>query len=464
MILEPIFQPFLQQRPVCVMARAVLERLFDPQRLDDLFECTAQRQYTHLLLFSSLAELMSQVVLGIHPSVNAAVQALRQRLPVGDDAVYGKLQNVELAVAQALVRDSAQQVAPVLQALGATFPSWLPGYHIKILDGNQPEASEHRLKELRTTWSAPLPGKSLVVLDQPTMTVTNLLLTENGQAQERSLLPEVLPLVQPGDLWLGDRNFCTFGFLFGISDRPAAFIIRQHGSVVGTPLGERQAHGRCATGLVYEQKLQLRDATGRELIVRRISVVLDQPTSDGDSEIHLLTNLPDEVTAARVAELYRQRWTVEGLFLEAAQTLHCEINTLAYPKAALFALSLGFVACNAVALLKGALRAVHGEKVVQEQVSGYYLALEIRQTYDGMMVAIAAQHWTIFRQLSVGEMAAVLRTMAEQVSLSRYRKHPRGPKKKPPKRQRYQNGAHVATSKLLAARKGKQDTTGSDLN
>jgi hypothetical protein len=145
--------------------------------------------------------------------------------------------------------------------------------------------------------------------------------------------------------------------------------------------------------------------------------------------------------------------------LEVAQTLDCEIDTLCYPKAALFAFCLGLLASNAVALLKGALRAVHGAQTVQEKVSGYYLALEIRQTYDGMMVAIPPEHWTVFRTCSDAEMAAVLRTLAEQASLRRYRKHPRGPKKKRPKRGAYQNGAHVATAKLLAARRCHEGTT-----
>ena len=122
--------------------------------------------------------------------------------------------------------------------------------------------------------------------------------------------------------------------------------------------------------------------------VRRITVVLDKPTRDGDTEIHILTNLPArKVPAVRVAEIYRKRWTIEGLFFEVAQTLSCEIDTLCYPKAALFAFCLGLLACNAVALLKAALRAVHGEEVVSGQLSAYYLVLEIRQTYAGMMVA-----------------------------------------------------------------------------
>jgi hypothetical protein len=453
MLLDPLFQPFLEQRPVCVMARVVLEHILSPGHRDALFERTAQSQYTHELLFSTLAELMSQVVLGLQPSVHAAYRALADRIPVTDQAVYDKLRHVELGVSQALVRDAAQRVAPVLNALHARLPAWLPGYHVKILDGNHLEATEHRLKELRTTWAAPLPGKALVVLDQPTMTVTDVVLTEDGQAQERSLLEDVLPLIERRDLWLGDRNFCVFKFLFSVAAQAACFVIRQHGSVKGQLLGQRKAKGRCATGGVYEQRLRLRNAEGAVLDVRRVTVVLDQPTRDGDTEIHILTNLPVKAaTAARVAELYRRRWTIEGLFLEVAETLDCEIDTLCYPKAALLAFSLGLLACNAVALLKGALRAVHGRQVVQKRVSGYYLALEIRQAYDGMMVALPAPHWVVFGQLSAAELAEVLRSVAGHVQLARYRKTPRGPKKKPPKRSRYKNGAHIATAKVLAER------------
>src|SRR3954464_8740922 len=163
MLLDSVFQPFLQQRPICVMARAVLQRLLDPQHIDAVFAEAAQHQYTHALLFSPLVELMSQVVLGIQPSVHAAYRSLQERIPVSDQAVYDKLRHVELGVAQALVHDAADRVVPVLRALRAPLPSWLPGYRVKILDGNHLEATEHRLPELRTTWAAPLPGKGLVV-------------------------------------------------------------------------------------------------------------------------------------------------------------------------------------------------------------------------------------------------------------------------------------------------------------
>ena len=454
MLLDKVFEPFLKETPICVMARGVLQRILDPQHLDALFARTEQRQYTHELLFSTLVDLMARVVLNQEPSVHAAYRKLEDQIPVGDQSVYNKLQHVELAVSAALVRDSAQQVAPVLDALRARLPPLLPGYHVKILDGNHLAATEHRLEELRLTWAAPLPGIVLAVLDQEQMTVTDVLLTEDGHAQERSLLAEVYPLVRRGDVWVADRNFCTLGLIWEIFARGGFFVLRQHGNVTGELLGERKPRGRCTTGWVYEQRLRLCNDQEQKREVRRITVVLDEPTRDGDKEIHLLTNLPGKkVSAVKVAEVYRQRWTIEGLFLEASQTLSCEIDTLCYPKAALFAFCLGLVACNAVALLKAALRAAHGEDVVSQHLSAYFLVLEIRQTYAGMMVAIPALHWKVFNQFSAAQMARVLRELAGQVVLKRYRKTARGPKKPPPKRRRYKNGEHISTAKVIAERR-----------
>jgi hypothetical protein len=454
MLLDKVFEPFIQQKPICVMARGVLQHLLDPERLDQLFARTAQRQYTHELLFSTLADLMLRVVLDQEPSVHAAYRTLEDQLPVSDQSVYNKLQHVELAVSAALVQDSARRVAPVIRALRASLPPLLPGYHVKFLDGNHLAATEHRLAELRLTWAAPLPGLVLAVLDQEQMTVTDVLLSEDGHAQERALLDQVYPVVRKGDVWVADRNFCTLGFLWAIRGGGAAFVFRQHGNVQGELLGARKAKGRCATGQVFEQRVRLRNDQGEVLEVRRITVALDKPTRDGDTEIHLLTNLPArKVPAVRVAEVYRKRWTIEGLFFEAAQTLSCEIDTLCYPKAALFAFCLGLLACNAVALLKAALRAEHGEEVVREKLSAYYLVLEVRQTYAGMMVAIPPAEWLVFQEFSPAQVARVLREIAGHVSIQRYRKTPRGPKKPPPKRRRYKNGEHVATSRIIAGRK-----------
>ncbi len=450
MLLGKVFQPFIEKRPVCVMARGILERLFDPERIDTLFAETAEIGYTRKLQFSTLVSLMGDVVLGVQPSVHAAFQALEDKdAMVSLTAIYNKLDRVEPGVSAALVRDAAQQAAPIIDTLQACLEPWLPGYRCRILDGNHLSATEHRLEELRTTWAAPLPGKILVVLDQERMLAEEVFLTEDGQAQERSLLHATLQSVRANDLWIADRNFCTLKFLFGIARQLGYFLIRQHGTVKGKLVGRRRRIGRCPTGMVYEQAIELRDGeTGETASYRRITVELDQATRDGDQEIHLLSNVP-ECDAWTLAELYRKRWTIETVFQEMTATLQCEIQTLGYPKAALFAFCLALLAYNAVSLLKAALRSVHGAATVKETVSGYYLNLEIRGTYDGMMIAIPEKHWKIFRTLNVRELTKVLQDIAGHLRLSRYQKHSRGPKKPPPKKAAYVNGGHVSTFRLL---------------
>ena len=445
------FEPFLKEAPFCVMARAALESLFARDRLDRLFESTAQIQYTRDLLFSQVVELMIAVVLRQQPSVRAAYLKGVGDITVSDQSVYNKLNGLELAVSAALVHDSATRLEPVIEALKAHHPSWLPGYRVRLLDGNSLSATQHRLAELRGTWDAPLPGRVLVVLDQQTGLATEVFLTPDGHDQERSLLADVRAVAGRRDVWIADRNFCTLAFLFGLHRAGAAFVIRQHGCLVGVPIGPKKKVGRCPTGVVYEQKLRLVH-DGRELTIRRVSVELDTPTRDGDTTVHILTNLPKRAAdAVAVAELYRKRWTIEGRFLEMAQTLDAEPHTLCYPPAALFAFCLGLMASNAVALLQAAVRAAHGHEAAEE-LSSYAVALDIQQMYRGMMVALPAGHWQVFAQMTPRELAAALRHMAQAIDLKRYRKTTRGPKK-PVVRQAYKKGGHVSTHKLLQNRK-----------
>ena len=90
MVLEEIFDPFVEETPVTVMFRALLERAFSPEELDELFDQTAERQYTRELLFSELVYLLLLVVCSVHPSVSAAYKVLAARLGVTKKSVYNK--------------------------------------------------------------------------------------------------------------------------------------------------------------------------------------------------------------------------------------------------------------------------------------------------------------------------------------------------------------------------------------
>ncbi len=118
----------------------------------------------------------------------------------------------------------------------------------------------------------------------------------------------------------------------------------------------------------------------------------------------------------------------------------------------MFAFCLALVAYNVMSTVKGALRSVHGEEVVADEVSGYYVADEIQMTHRGMMVAIPEDEWVVFHDVPPVELAEVLVSLARSVSLPKLRKHPRGPKKPKPKKQSGAKIKHVATAKILKAR------------
>jgi IS4 transposase len=449
MVFDELFQRFVEAAPACVMHRALMENIFAPEKLDAVFHQAARQQYERELLFSTLVDLTSQVVCRASAKVRTAYLHQRQRITVSLTAVYDKLKRVELGTSRALVQHTARQVSDLIDRCKGSRQPLLRGYRVRILDGNHLGKTEHRLGVLRNTSAGALPGQALVLLDPQRMVIDDAVPCEDGHAQERSLLDQVLLVLEARDLLIDDRNFCTLGFLFGIAARKAFYITRQHGRMPVKPLGKPRYVGRCDTGRVYEGAAELRNPeTGVLTHVRQITIRLNSPTRDGDDEIRLLTNLPAKVGALAVAALYRHRWTLEQAFNELTTHLRCELNTLGYPKAALFAFCVAICCYNLLAAVKGALRGVHGEEKLEREVSNFYLTNEITTVYGGMMVALPPPAWKFFQSFRPARLATQLLRWARAADLQRYPKSSRGPKKPRPKRRNAQF-QHVATSKLL---------------
>jgi len=456
MLLGKRFEQFIERSPVSVMIRGTLERVLDPDKLEQVFDDNAVRQYTRELTFAQCGEIMSDVVFRVCPSVGAWYKAHPGELSVTRQAVYDKLKHLELPISAALVRHSEAELRPALKAMGIRPAPLLPGYRLRVLDGNHLAGTDHRILELRRHGAAALPGQALVFYDPQWDLISDVIPCEDGHAQERSLTEEIIEAVLRGECVIADRNFCTTKIVFGIARRPAFFIIRQHKSnLVWQPQGKRHLIGKDERGRpIYEQTVLLIDEEhGETLTARRITIQLDKPTKDGDWEIHILTNLPVEAAdALLVASLYAERWTVETAFQHLTEDLRCEINTLGYPKAALFGFCLAVVAYNVVSVVKAALRAAHGKEFVEQQLSMYYVTLEVAQVQAGMNIAIPEEHWTIFRRMSVQEFAATMVELARGMDLRKYTKHKRPPTKHPTKKISGKKIKHVSTAKILAGR------------
>src|ERR1044071_4082138 len=193
MLLDAVLERFIAHSPMAVAVRGAFEYALDPTHLDALFDRTVGHRGDRELLFSTCVDLMATVVCRVKPSVHAAYQA-DDHLSVSVAAVYARL-------------------ARVIRSMGGV-PDPLPGYRVKILDGNHLGKTQRRLKPLRDVIAGPLPGQTLVVLDPALGLAIDVVPCEDAHAQERSLLGPVLETVAENDVWVADRNFCTTAFLF----------------------------------------------------------------------------------------------------------------------------------------------------------------------------------------------------------------------------------------------------------
>ena len=122
MWLSPIFERFVSKSPVTIMVRAMMEVVLAPEKLDQLFDTTAQTGYTRELLFSTLVNMMTQVVCSVRQSIGSVYKAMSEEIGVSKTAVYDKLNRLEPNVSKALVKSTALDLATIIEQLGAGEP------------------------------------------------------------------------------------------------------------------------------------------------------------------------------------------------------------------------------------------------------------------------------------------------------------------------------------------------------
>jgi hypothetical protein len=454
MTLPAILDPFAKGAAPAVMIRIALDWMLERTSINTIVDEVAEGQYNRELLLGHLVQVMTDVACGFRCSPRAAFLKRQLDQIASLSAFYRKLARMETAVTATVVRETADRARTLITAAEGLLSEPIPGYAARVLDGNVLTGTDHRITELRSTRSAVLPGKSLAIYEPVSGLVRDIVLEENAHTQERALLDQVK--IELGQLWIMDRNFCVRTFLFRILRTEAFFLVRRHASTLPfEPIEPLRAVGRCPTGAIFEQAIWVDDpeCQGRRYRLRRIVLKLDQPTREGETEIVLITNLPDDVTAELCCLVYRGRWEIETHFQKLTDLLHCEIPTLGYPCAALFAFCMSVLAGNALAILKGNLRAVHGDEMVTE-LSTHAVVKEVAEVYPGMMIAVPPAKWEFLAPCSVEQVAELLNELAADVPMERMLRSRRGPKKKKVKKSSGSRIHHVATKKLLDAARG----------
>jgi hypothetical protein len=186
--------------------------------------------------------------------------------------------------------------------------------------------------------------------------------------------------------------------------------------------------------------------------LRRIEIALDTPTEDGEATIRLWSNLPSEVDARRIAELYRTRWRIEAMFGRLESLLNSEMVSLGHPRAALLGFAVSVLAYNVLALLARCVEQAHRQPhEPPPEVSTYHLALQVRGSYEGLLVAVPPEHWPPWHDTDPARLVERLLRLARNIDPRQVATSKRKPKPKTPKG--YVDGktarSHVATARVL---------------
>ncbi|MBD8533442.1 IS4 family transposase [Massilia sp. CFBP 13647] len=454
MLMNEIIEHCAKGSPVTVMARLALQHALKPAWLDKLFERKRGKQYERELLFSRTVELMSLVAVGLRPSLHAAARECPE-LGVSLQALYDKVNHTEPNLVRALVTESAMRLDAVLAPMIKDKPLTAPGYRVRIVDGSHLPATEKRLKPLRGFGGAPLPGYSLIIYDPDDDLIHDIEPCEDAYTQERALMSSLLDRAMPGELWIADRAFSTRTILSEWDRRGCNFIVREHSSTPNpTALGDMSSEGLVETGVVFEQTVEFEGEAGNTVPLRRIELRLNGATDSGEKVIRILTNLPgEEFTACEIARLYRKRWKIETLFQRLESVLHSEVKTLGHPRVALFAFGVAVMAYNVLSVIQAAISQAHDLASSGIELSPFYVALEVKSCYAGMMMATTPAAWAAYDAIDAPQLSRLLLEIAVHARIKALRKNPTSPKK--PKEKSIVSAAekrrHVSTARVLKA-------------
>lgn len=448
------FDAAMTVSPMTTLVRGLIEWMFPGASWTRLHGQLAPQCRTRTLSIDAVCLLMVQVVAGSRRSVFAAFQADQARgtptIEASYQALYGKLGRMVPEFSCGLVRASAQRLSRLMKVAGCPgLPGW-KGYRIRMIDGTQPDGSEHRLEVLRRLRAAGLPCRLVVLFDPAWKMCVDAQAAEDAYASEQRLAEPFFAQAQPKEVLVGDRHYCVARLFLQAADRKASFVIREHApQLILQELGPARRVGRVETGVVWEQPVEVTDgANGRLLTLRRVMVRLDEPTEQGEMEIRLLTNLPARVRAKKIARLYRRRWDIERHFDVIKNHLQGQVDSLGQPRASIFAMCLSMVAGNALAVVQEALSSIHGAEEV-EKLSGYYLADEIAGNYRAVSALLDPSELAELSERSAKRFWTWCRSVARQIRLPAFSAHPRGPKKPPPKKASGKHRHHYSTYRLL---------------
>lgn len=407
-----------QQAPFAVMIRGAIDWFFEPEFLNHPAEQAYQTNYTRDIHSADLVELLLPVVFQPERTVRSSFRGNPRLASVATlSSFYAKLNGVDPEVSRVLVRNTAERAATTLAGQTRLANAPVPGYRLLTLDGNHLAATQRRLDGLSACTA--LPGLGLVLREFTTGPFIDLLPIPDAYAREVSHAPTLLgSTLEPRDCVVADREFCAAGVFAAVEQTQAFCIIRHRQSVhvhPQTPLQDCHSSGERT---VREQTVRYAEG---DRLYRAVRVELAQPTQDGDTVITVLTNLPAEVTAQTVADVYHARRSIETAFHDLAMALQGEVRTLAVPRAAWLCFALAAAVYNLLQVVRHAIAWEHGAAAVGN-LSIQLLCQEVHWHLASLLVIFEAGELGPRGDWTAAAVRAWLAGQAKRIDVTKYQR------------------------------------------
>lgn len=257
---------------------------------------------------------------GLLPSVGATDEAFYQRCKTLPSTFFSTLY---WEFVSRIEKDALPCYASKLSGLRDRFTS------MRAIDGSRLDAIAHRCKILWREKAVVLPGCLTAVYDLFRGIAPEIWFDADAAASEFNRAMLVFETLQPGELFLGDRLYCSIQ-IFDLLDAQKCFGVFRRNRSIKLKKDRLLSRTERDDGGVLEDWLVTASSGETARVLRQIIL-----KRKGKKARSALTNAldPKLLSAEEIALLYPKRWQIERLFFDLKEVLNLNQFYAANPNA-----------------------------------------------------------------------------------------------------------------------------------
>jgi hypothetical protein len=312
------------------------------QALNAFYDAHRGLCYQRSFSFANLVYLVNDALCQHAGSAQQTLKrhAESEHCPASEQAFYGKLRRMPVALSEAFLAAGSNLLRPWLSGRPyVEAPPSLRDFRILVMDGKAFKHAAKRLKAVRSCAGRGLGGKALVAMELSTGLLVGMSADPDGHANEAKLVPKLLPAIRdqlPGiNLWMADQQFGDLAQVRRCTEQGDHCVLRLHPKSRFCPDARQPVrrgvdrHGRAWIDEVGE----LHSTRQGTMTMRRITL-----QRGDDKPLQIITDLLDaqRYPANDLLELYRQRWGIEQVFQKVSEVFQMKQLIGSSPPAIIF--------------------------------------------------------------------------------------------------------------------------------